>query len=139
MIYTNVFDHHFSFGLSFMAMAMATFFETIVNTILLNKSHEDCWKSIFLFIGNESHLRKIFKSGSLFRFALLYESASFLLSFHCVFSLPMHLFPSNIKIRTIFFPRFQQLHSSPCIIVDFPWWIYGGLFWALYWLPHAPL
>ena len=43
---------------------------------------------------------------------------------------PCSSFPPSTKIRTHFFAPFQQLHSSPCIIVDFPWWICGGLFWG---------
>lgn len=40
---------------------------------------------------------------------------------------------SSAPICTNFSP-FQQLHSSPCIIVDFPWWICAELFWVLHWL-----
>lgn len=47
----------------------------------------------------------------------------------------LHCFSSGAKIHTISFllpspPPFQQLHSSPCIIVDFPWRICAGLFWG---------
>lgn len=55
--------------------------------ILKQESSRVCWKitSVFflLQIKEFQHLRKIFKSGSFFRFALLYESASFPLSCPC--------------------------------------------------------
>lgn len=89
------------------------------------------------------HVRKIFPkvglSSDLYCCMRVLHFRSVALAFSF---LRLRLFPPRTKSHTNFFSfsfPFQQLHSSPCIIVDFPWWICGGLFWALCWLLHAPL
>lgn len=88
---------------------------------LLNRSQEECvWKKTEF-----CHLREIFKSGSLFRFPLSNESASFSLTCPCILFLCLYLFPSQSQLRSIpFFPpipatSFFSWYNSGFSMVDF--------------------
>lgn len=112
--------------------AMATFLEPNANKIssrtLKQESQRVCWKCVFLFIRKLK--RKIFRSGSLFRFALLHQSAPFPLTCPCILCLRRHLFPPSTKIRTNFFSHipatsFFSLYNSGFSMVDLWWAIFG--------------
>lgn len=136
-VYTNIVDCdciislcHWSIGyLSPLNLNKIKWLQFFKN--LKQRSWRVCWRNTFYckrVLSFEKDFQK-WVSADLHCYMkiLHFRSVALAFFFACTSFLPV------LRSVPIFSP-FQQLHSSPCIIVDFLWWICGGLFWALYWL-----